>query len=140
MRYEYPVDLTQEADGVSVLFDGLPGATWGADEAAALVRAADALITVLSGFVDDGKPVPTPAPARGRKMVALGVLETGKIALHNAMLAAGVTNMELARRLQTDEKAIRRLRDPLHRSHIGQVEAALSELGHRLSVDVRKAA
>jgi hypothetical protein len=31
---------------------------------------------------------------------------------------------------------VRRLRDPLHRSHIGQIEAALRLLGKRLEIRV----
>lgn len=105
-----------------------------------MARAEHALVTVLSGYVDDGKAVPLPKPALNRPVVALHSLETAKIALHNAMVSAGVSNVELARRLATDEKSIRRLRDPLHRSHIGQVEAALATFGQRLSIDVRQAA
>ena len=137
MRYEYPVELTHEDDGrVSARFDGLPGATWGATEAEALARAANALMTALSMYVDDGEPVPAPAPSRGRPVVSLATLEAAKIALHNAMLAASVSNVELGRRLGLDEKAVRRLRDPMHRSHIGQVETALHGLGQRLRVEV----
>jgi len=36
--------------------------------------------------------------------------------------------------MELDEKAIRRLRDPLHRSHMGEVEAALRTLGEQVSV------
>jgi antitoxin HicB len=66
-------------------------------------------------------------------------LVAAKLALHDAMLAAGISNVELARRLGLEEKAVRRLRDPLHRSHIGQVEAALRLLGRRLEVRVLEA-
>jgi antitoxin HicB len=141
MRYEYPVDLIHEDDGrVSVVFDGLPGSTWGKDEAEALEKAADALITALSMYIDDGEAVPAPQAAQGRPVVVLAALDAAKIALHNTMIAAKVSNVELGRRLGMDEKAIRRLRDPLHKSHIGQVEAALRALGQRLSVEVLEAA
>ncbi len=141
MRYEYPVRLAREDDGsVTLTFDGLPGVTWGATEAEALGQAADALVTVLSAYVEDGEPVPTPKPARGRPVVAVGTLEAAKLALHDAMLASGISNVQLAQRLGTDEKAVRRLRDPLHRSHIGAVETALAMLGRRLAVDVLDAA
>ena len=63
-------------------------------------------------------------------------LVAAKLALHDAMLAAGMSNVVLGRRLGLEEKAVRRLRDPLHRSHIGAVEAALRMLGRRLVVDV----
>jgi antitoxin HicB len=55
------------------------------------------------------------------------------------MLDAGVSNVVLARRLGLEEKAVRRLRDPLHRSHIDAVERALRLLGKRLEVSIRDA-
>jgi hypothetical protein len=39
-----------------------------------------------------------------------------------------------------DERAIRRLLDPLHRSHIGEVETSLRGLGKRVEVSVMQAA
>jgi antitoxin HicB len=56
------------------------------------------------------------------------------------MWEAGLTAMALAKRLGLSEGAIRRLLDLDHRSHIGQVEAALAALGKRLSVEVYDAA
>ena len=141
MRYEFPVELTREDDGsVTVTFDGLPGTTWGATEAEALRQAADALVTVLSTYVSDNEPVPRPKPAHGRPLVSVNALEAAKLGLHDAMLATGVSNRELAQRLGADEMAVQRLRDPLRRSHIGTVEAALAMLGRRLAVDVSEAA
>ena len=141
MRYEFPVELTREDDGsVTVAFDGLPGTTWGATEAEALRQAADALVTVLSTYVSDNEPVPRPKPAHGRPLVSVNALEAAKLGLHDAMLATGMSNLNLAQRLGTDETAVQRLRDPLRRSHIGTVEAALAVLGRRLAVDVSEAA
>jgi antitoxin HicB len=117
----------------------LPGATFGATESEALARAEGLLETALSVFVDEGVPTPEPS-ADGRPLVFPHPLVAAKLALHDAMLAAGITNVELARRLGIDEKAVRRLRDPLHRSHIGQVETALRQLGKRLEVQVVEAA
>ena len=39
-------------------------------------------------------------------------------------------------RLSLEEKAVRRMRDLMHRSHIGQIETALRLLGKRLEVQV----
>jgi antitoxin HicB len=138
MRYAYPANLEWEPDrsAVTVTFDDLPGATFGSTEAEALTRAEDLLETALSFYTDDGTPVPRPRPARGRPVVVPGPLVAAKLALHDAMLAGGLSNVELGRRLGLEEKAVRRLRDPLHRSHIGQVEAALRLLGRRLEVRV----
>jgi antitoxin HicB len=73
-------------------------------------------------------------------MVSVTILEAAKLALHDAMIAGNLSNIELGRRLGLDEKAVRRLRDPLHRSHVGQVEAALRELGRRVELLVEDAA
>lgn len=138
MHYAYPANLEWEPDGsvVTVTFDDLPGATFGTTEAEALARAEDLLETALSFYTDDGLATARPASAMGRPVVHPRPLVAVKLALHDAMLAAGISNVELGRRLDLDEKAVRRLRDPLHRSHIGQIEAALRLLGKRLEVRV----
>ena len=141
MRYAYPVDAVEAADGVTVTCPDVPEmVTGGATRGEALERAADALITALSLYVDDGRPLPRPSAAHGRPVVSITALEATKLALHDAMLAAGISNVELGRKLGLDEKSVRRLRDPLHRSHIGAVEAALRALGKRVEVSVLEAA
>ena len=55
------------------------------------------------------------------------------------MLAAEISNVALAMQLGTDEKTVRRLRDPLHQSRINQVDAALRALGKRLGIVVEAA-
>lgn len=140
MRYAYPADILEEDDGVTVTFPDVPEAiTRGDTRGDALARAEDALVTALSFYTDAGKPLPRPSPARGRPIVSIPPLVVAKLALHDAMLESGVSNVELARQIGLDEKAVRRLRDPLHRSHIGAVEAALRVLGKRLVVDVANA-
>lgn len=57
-------------------------------------------------------------------------------AVSSAWLAAGISNREFADRLGLDEKAVRRLRDPLQRSAIGAIEAALRCLGKCVEVTV----
>ena len=96
-------------------------------------------VAALSFDVEDGRPIPRPSAARGRPIVSADALETTKLALHDAMLAAGLSNVELGRKLGLDEKSVRRLRAPLHRSHIGAVEAASRALGKRVEVNVMAA-
>lgn len=141
MRYAYPADVEQEAgDGFTATFGGLPGATDGHTREEALARAQDLLVTALATLAENGTPLPAPPAAHGRPMVAVPALEAAKLALHEVMQSAGVGNIELAHPLGVDEKAARRLRDPLDRSHIGQVEAALRCLGKRLDITARDAA
>ncbi len=87
MRHAYPTNLEWEPDGsaVTVTFDDLPGATFGATEADALARAEDLLATGLSFYTDETLPTPMPA--------------------------ASLSNAGPARRLGPDEKAMRRVRE-----------------------------
>jgi antitoxin HicB len=141
MRYAYPYDMQPQPEGgFTVTFPDVPEAITEGDTAGeARERAEDALVAALSFYTDDAKPTPHPSPARGRPVALVPPLVAAKLALHDAMLAADISNVELGRRLDLDEKAVRRLRDPLHRSHIGQVEAALRLLGKRLDVRVMEA-
>jgi antitoxin HicB len=138
MHYAWPVELLEEPEGVTVTCPNVPEmVTCGRTAEEALEQAVDALVTALSFYTDDGRKLPTPSPSRGRPVVAVPALIAAKLALHEAMLRGGVSNVELARRLGTDEKSVRRLRDPLHGSRIEAVEAALRALGKRLEVSVR---
>ena len=141
----WPVDLQRQDDGsLLVAFPDVPealteGATEGATEAEALMQARDCLVAALGGYVAERRAVPRPSPARGRPSVALPALAAAKIALYAAMRAQGVGNAALAARLGLTEGAVRRLIDLDHRSHIGQIEAALAELGQSLTVATRAA-
>lgn len=141
MRYAYPFKMAPQPEGgYTITFQDVPEAiTEGDTVAEARERAEDALVTALSFYTDDARPLPAPSAARGRPVAIVPPLVAAKMALHDAMLAAGISNVELGRRLGLDEKSVRRLRDPLHRSHIGQVEAALRLLGKRLEVRVLEA-
>ena len=51
--------------------------------------------------------VMTPSAARGRPVAMVPPLVAAKLALHDAMLAAGVSNVELGRRLDLTDGAVR---------------------------------
>jgi antitoxin HicB len=141
MRYAYPYDLTPQPEGgFTVTFPDLPEAvTQGEDEDEAAAMAEDALVTALSFYTDNAERLPRPSAARGRPVAYVPPLVAAKLALHDAMLAAGVSNVALARRLGTDEKTVRRLRDPLHQSRINQIDAALRALGKRMGIVIEAA-
>jgi antitoxin HicB len=141
MRYAYPYDLTPQPEGgFTVTFPDVPEAvTQGEDEDEAAAMAEDALVTALSFYTDNAERLPRPSPARGRPVAYVPPLVAAKLALHDAMLAAGVSNVALARRLGTDEKTVRRLRDPLHQSRINQIDAALRALGKRMGIVIEAA-
>jgi antitoxin HicB len=102
--------------------------------------AEDALVAALSFYIDNGEPLPLPSPADGRRLAYVPPLVAAKLALHDVMLVAGVSNVVLARRLGVDEKIVRRPRDPLHKSRIDQVDAALRALEKRIEIVIGEAA
>jgi antitoxin HicB len=141
MRYAYPYELIPQTEGgFTVTFPDVPEAiTQGDTEEQAAAMAEDALVTALSFYTDRAERLPGPSPSRGRPLVYVPPLVAAKLALHDAMLAAGVSNVTLARQLGTDEKTVRRLRDPLHQSRINQVDAALRMLGKRMGIVIEAA-
>ena len=140
-KLAWPVDLQRQEDGaILVSFPDVPEAlTEGATVTDALTQARDCLIAAIGGYVGERRPIPNPSPAHGRALVALPALVAAKVALYGAMRAQGVGNTALAARLGLSEGAVRRLINLDHRSHIGQIEAALHALGQRLTVATQAA-
>ena len=140
-RLAYPVNLERQEDGsILVSFPDIPEAlTEGATEEEALAEAEDCLIAALGGYIQARRAIPRPSAGRGRTLVPLPALVAAKSALYCAMRTQGVGNTALAERLGVSEGAVRRLIDPDHRSHIGQVEAALHALGQRLVIATQAA-
>jgi len=140
MRYAYPYALLPQPEGgFTVTFPDVPEAiTQGETEQEAAAMAEDALVTALSFYTDRGETLPQPSAARRRPLAYVPPLVAAKLALHDAMLAAGMSNVTLARQLGTDEKTVRRLRDPLHQSRINQVDAALCALGKRMGIVIER--
>lgn len=139
MIYAYPCELASgEGRELLVGFPDVPEAiTGGADRAEALRMAEDALAAALAGYVYDKRDIPSPGTAvAGQELVAVPTVVAAKLALYSAMRVQRITKAELARRLGVSESAVRRLTDPDHRSHMGQVERALQAVGHNLAVEV----
>ena len=138
----YPVELTPDSNGtLMVTFPDFPeAATFGDDEADALLRAVDALETVLAARIDDRDDIPLPSAPERRACVALPALTAAKVLLYRAMREAGVRKADLARRLGWQGPQVDRLLDLGHASRLDQIEQALAALGKRLTVDIADAA
>jgi antitoxin HicB len=129
----------QPEGGFSIEFPDVPEAiSQGDTEEEVHAMAEDALLTALSFYTDASEPLPNPSPANGLQVAYVPSLVAAKLALHDAMIKGRVSNVALGQRPGVDEKIIRRLRDPLHRSHIANVEAALRTFGQRLLADVHE--
>jgi antitoxin HicB len=143
MNMAYPVTFKTYANGqVGAFFTDVPEAmTAGAGEAEALDRAQDALVVALSGYLDDGRPLPVPGKAkRGQAVVCLPPRVALKLAIHDAMRELAMTQAQLGERLGVDGRQVRRILDLDHESKLSQLEAALAVLGLRAAVSVSKLA
>jgi antitoxin HicB len=126
--FTYPAKLSTGSDGrVLVEFVDLPRVvTDGRNLSEAMEEAIDA---------------PTPSPAkRGQRLIPVPWWLAPKLALYLAMRDHGINNCELARRLNVDERVVRRMLDPAHETKAEKMQAALAVLGKRLTMEVEDAA
>lgn len=143
MRYIYPVELVQDADGryVATCRDVPEAVTDGESAHLALQEMADALGAALAGYSLDCRELPAPSkPHEGEFLVPVNALVAAKLALRSAMHEQGVSNVRLAEQLGLSESAVRRLVNPDHLSRLDRVVAALSVLGRRLVIEDQVAA
>ena len=111
-RFQYPVLLTRaEEGGYVVTSRDLPElVTQGETVEDALEQAADAMDEVFATYLTEGLDFPEPSKAKRREhMVAPPPETVAKAALYVAMRQAGISKMQLAKRLGVDEKEVRRL-------------------------------
>ena len=141
MNMTYPVSFKTYTNGqVGAFFPDVPEAiTAGATTAIAFDRAQDALVVALSGYIDDGRPLPVPGKAkRGQSVVVLPPRVAIKLAIHAAMREQGLTQAQLGESLGIEGRQVRRILDLDHESKLSHLEAALAALGLRVAVSVSK--
>ena len=138
----YRVKLSKDTNGtILVEVPDVPGAlTFGEDREEAILRSADAIETVLIGYMADRRDIPMPRAGAKGPFATLPALTEAKLALYTAMRTAKMSKAELARRLNCHMPQVDRLLDLRHASRLDQMEAAFRALGKQLSVDVRDAA
>jgi antitoxin HicB len=135
----YPIVLEQDDnDTLLVSFPDLPDAhTFGEDEADALVRGKDALVTALEARIRDREPIPKPsAVGKAKLAVAVPALVELKLELYAAMRAHRVNKSALARSLDVHMPQVDRLLDLRHQSRLDLLEAAFGSLGCEVAVSV----
>ena len=89
MRLSYPMVLEPDDNGtLLVTFPDIPEAvTFGDDEEDALMRAVDALETMLAARMDDREDIPLPPPAEGRPCATLSAHMAARVLLYRARAA-----------------------------------------------------
>jgi len=141
-RFQYPVVLTPaDEGGYVVTCRDLPElVTQGETVDDALEQAADAMDEVFATYLTEGLDFPQPSKAKRREhMVAPPAETVAKAALYVAMRQAGISKVQLAKRLGVDEKEVRRLLDPHYGSKLPRIAKAISLLGQRLVIGVEAA-
>lgn len=143
-QFVYPAILTPDVKdgGFVVTFVDLPEAiTQGDTMEGALREAADCLEEAFANRIVTGLSIPPPSRLEeGQHTVPVAALTAAKAALYIALQEAQISAAELAKRLQCEEKKVRRLLDPRHPSKLPRIEAALAAIGHRLIVSLQSAA
>lgn len=138
---QYPARFAHAAEGGYVVtFRDIPEAiTQGDSLDEAMEMAADVLVSAMDFYFEDRRAVPTPsAPRRGERLVELPASVAAKVLLLNELVAADVSNAELARRMGTRPQEVQRIVNLGHATKIDTIAAALKSLGKGL--DVRLAA
>jgi antitoxin HicB len=141
-RFQYAVALKPaEEGGYVVSCRDLPQlVTQGEDLENALTEAADAMDEVFAAYMQGGLALPAPTKARRGEHVVSPPAETmAKAALYVAMKDAGISKVQLAKRLGIDEKEVRRLLDPHYGSKLPRIAQAIEALGRRLVIGLEAA-
>ena len=138
MRVAYPIQIKPQDGAFVATFPGLPGlVVSGPNIRVVRQMARERLLEALRARVAAREDLPAPSRAKRQELVAPPVLLAAKLALYQTMRDQSVSNVELARRIDTVEGTVRRLVDPRHRSRIDSVEDALGVLNKRLVIDLQ---
>jgi len=142
--FVYPAKFERgERPGILVVtFRDVPEAiTQGKGEKDAVWQAADCLEEAIAGRIADSREIPKPSKGtRAERLIPVPAPMAAKAALYLAMREAGMTNVQLARKLGCDEREVRRMLDPRHPTKLPRIKDALDILGKRLIVGVEAAA
>ncbi len=143
MEFIYPAKIQKDALGkFLVTFRDIPfAATEGETAEDAVTQAADCLEEAIASCIDDSEPIPQPSkPKRGEDQIILHAQTAAKAALYIAVKKSGISNSELARRINVDKREVRRMLDPRHPTKLPRIETALAVLGHHLRVIMQETA
>lgn len=139
LKFEYPASFKSAAEGGFVVrFPDLPEAiTQGDDLSDAIEQAIDCLDEAIANRIELKMELPIPSqPKRGQRMIPVPTSRAAIAALYMEIRKAGISKVELAGKLGVDEKAVRRLLNPHHKSKMPNLEEALDRMGKKLVLTV----
>ena len=133
--FAYPAVFRRDEGGRFLVgFPDFPTAhTDGAAAHEAMEEAIDCLGSSIAFAMADKAEVPRPSRLkRGQRLVPVPFWIVGKLALYWAVREAGISQSELARRLNVRETVVPRMLDPRHDTRPEKIQAALEALGKRV--------
>lgn len=140
-QFNYPVSLKKQKEGgYLVQFTDFPEAITQADSIEeALLEANDCLEEAIANRIEMKLDIPNPRHAKkGQYIVFLHTTFAAKVALYLAMREKKLTNTSLAKKLDCDEKEVRRLLDPHYHSKLPRIEQALFALGKKIQIEIKE--
>lgn len=135
---KYPALFLEAPEGgYTVTFRDIPEAiTEGDTIEEARAMAADALLTAMDFYFEDGRTVPLPSEAeRGEELVALPLSASAKVQLLNLRIGKNVRPADLARSMGIKPQEVTRILDLHHATKIDTLAAAFKAMGVELSIE-----
>ncbi|WP_107667603.1 type II toxin-antitoxin system HicB family antitoxin [Cyanothece sp. BG0011] len=138
-RFCYGVKLTPESDGgwIVTVRDIPEAITQGDNVESALIEASDCLEEAIAARIDDQRDIPIPSPlTEDEYKVYLPIQTALKASVYLAMKESSLSKVQLASLLNVDEKEVRRILDPHHRTKLPTIERTLQALGQQISLTI----
>jgi antitoxin HicB len=140
-EFAYPIVLTEEPSGGYVVScPDLPEVlTQGEDRADAVAQATDALEEAFAGRIRRGDDLPAasaPGEHEDVELIRVPPIMAAKAALALALRKNGLSQSAFARRLEINEKEVRRLLDPRHPSKLPRLQKALAAVNRDVEIRV----
>lgn len=137
MKYRYAYTIEAESGGgYTITFPKIAGAVSYADTFDEVsTKTADCLVAGLKGHIALEHDIPAPLKRAGFQFLELSATVAAKVALYEAMRAAGVSDTALARRLGVTKRVVRKMLDLDYRLRVDDLERALSVFGMALDIE-----
>ncbi|WP_009546279.1 type II toxin-antitoxin system HicB family antitoxin [Crocosphaera subtropica] len=130
MDFIFPYTIAKEDGEFLITFPDIPEALTSTHTSVDInATAYDCLIAALGGYIDDRRDIPEPSPKSStQEIVVIPQLMAAKLSLYIAMRREGMTNVDLAQRLNVDEKIVRRMLDLDYSTKIQSISNALQNV------------
>lgn len=134
--YDYAFRFTREDGAWVITCRDIPEAITQADAGEDRIEIAEGCLqAALESRIRDNEVLPVASKSRrGEVLISPPAATAAKCALYDAMREAGISKVELARKLGIDEKEVRRMLDAGHGTKLPRIAEAVEALGRHLHI------